>query len=95
MCGKGGYAWQGDMHGQGMHGGGGGGACMVGEMHGRGCVWQGGMCGGGYAWQGGLRALETATAASGTHYYYWNALFFQFHAVLAKNGQITYGVGTP
>ena len=39
MCGKGGYAWQGDMHGQGMHSG--EGACMLGEMHGRGCVWQG------------------------------------------------------
>ena len=37
-------------------------------MHGRGvCVQQGGMCGGGHAWQGECMALETATAASGTH----------------------------
>ena len=44
----------------------------------------GGMCGGGYAWQGGLRALETATAASGTHYYYWNALFFSISCSFGK-----------
>ena len=37
-----GGVWQGGVHGRGV--------CMVGGMHGRGCV-AGGMCGRGHAWQ--------------------------------------------
>ena len=42
-------------------------------MHGKGHMWQGGVCGGGCAWQGACMAgggcveEETATAADGTH----------------------------
>ena len=50
----GGHAWQG--------------VCVVGVMHGRGRVWQGGMYGrGGVHGRGACMAGETATAADGTH----------------------------
>ena len=53
MHGGGGHVWQGDY--------------MVGGMHGRGHVWQGGgMCGRGHAWQGGMHGRGHACHACPT-----------------------------
>ena len=64
-----GHAWQGACMAGGVHGrehvwqG-----CMAEGMHGRGCAWQGyAWKGGRHPWQEACMALETATAADGTH----------------------------
>ena len=77
--------WQGGgVHGMGV--------CIVGDMRGRGCAWQGGACmvggacvtgghvwQGGHAWQGGVRGrYYEIRSMSGRYATYWNAFLFKY-----------------
>ena len=71
-------AWQGGIHGRGMHDGGGG-------MHGRGACMAGGVCGRwGHAWWGACMAHPPPPSRyyeiwsmSGRYASYWNAFLFE------------------
>ena len=77
----GGHAWQGNVHGKGMHGG--GGHAWQGGMHGRGvCVARG------YAWQGACMKGDTHGMRDGhcSRWYAssWNAFLLSYYLYMKQ-----------